>query len=80
MDLPFRRAHVVVGSLVKIAEERGVGLDGLSLADMQTVEKEITNSVFEVLGAVNSVASRTSFGGTAPAQVRAAVAEARSRL
>ena len=80
LGLPFRRAHHVTGSLVKLAEARGVDLDGLTLVDMQTIESGITDAVFEVLGAANSVASRTSLGGTAPSQVRAAIAEARARL
>ena len=80
LGLPFRRAHHVTGSLVKLAEARGIDLDGLTLVDMQTVESGITDAVFEVLGAANSVASRTSLGGTAPSQVRAAIAEARARL
>ena len=80
LGLPFRRAHHVTGSLVKLAEARGVDLDGLTLVDMQMIESGITDAVFEVLGAANSVASRTSLGGTAPSQVRAAIAEARARL
>ena len=80
LGLPFRRAHHVTGSLVKLAEARGIDLDGLTLVDMQTIESGITDAVFEILGAANSVASRTSQGGTAPSQVRAAIAEARARL
>ena len=80
LGLPFRRAHHVTGSLVKLAEAGGVDLDGLTLVDMQTIESGITDAVFEVLGAANSVASRTSLGGTAPSQVRVAIAEARARL
>ncbi|MDA1097508.1 MAG: argininosuccinate lyase [Proteobacteria bacterium] len=80
LGLPFRQAHHVTGSLVKLAEAQGVDLDGLSLADMRAVENGITEAVFEVLGVHNSVASRTSQGGTAPAQVRAAAATARGGL
>ena len=80
LGLPFRRAHHVTGSLVKMAEGRGVDLDALSLADMQSVESGITEAVFAVLGVQNSVASRTSLGGTAPTMVRAAIAVARSKL
>ncbi|MBT6986611.1 MAG: argininosuccinate lyase, partial [Rhodospirillaceae bacterium] len=80
LGLPFRRAHHVTGSLVKMAEARGVDLDALSLADMQGVEAGITEAVFAVLGVQNSVASRTSLGGTAPVMVRAAIAEARGKL
>ncbi|HEX7775675.1 MAG TPA: argininosuccinate lyase [Parvibaculum sp.] len=73
LGLPFRQAHHVTGTLVAKAEQKGVDLDGLSLADMREVEKGITDEVYSVLGVDNSVASRTSFGGTAPANVRAAV-------
>ena len=63
-----------------MAEDRSVGLEDLTLADMQSVEPGITGDIFDVLGVDNSVASRTSFGGTAPANVRAAVVEARKRF
>ncbi len=80
LGMPFRRAHHVTGTLVKMAEDRSVGLEDLTLADMQSVEPGITGDIFDVLGVDNSVASRTSFGGTAPANVRAAVVEARKRF
>ncbi len=73
LNLPFRDAHHVTGALVKLAEDKGCDLDELTLADMQTGHPEITQEVFAVLGVDNSVASRTSFGGTAPANVRAQV-------
>ncbi len=72
--LPFREAHHVTGTLVAMAESRGCDLPDLTLADMQGVNGAITEGIFEVLGVHNSVASRTSYGGTAPAQVRAQVA------
>ena len=72
--LPFREAHHVTGALVAMAESKGCDLSDLSLADMQSVKETITEGVFDVLGVHNSVASRTSYGGTAPAQVRAQVA------
>ncbi len=75
--LPFREAHHVTGRLVKLAEDKGVGLEQLALADMQTVCPAITAEVFAVLGVENSVQSRQSFGGTAPNRVRAAIAQAR---
>lgn len=80
LGLPFRRAHHVTGTLVAMAEKQGVDLDGVSLADMQTVEAGITQDVFSVLSVESSVASRTSFGGTAPDQVRAQVKAARGRV
>jgi len=79
LGLPFRQAHHVTGRLVRRAEERGVDLDGLSLAEMQAEEAGISEAVFEVLGVDNSVRSRTSLGGTAPANVAAAAAAARER-
>ena len=72
LNLPFRQAHHVTGALVAKAEKKGVDLDGLSLDDMREVEPGITDEVYSVLGVDNSVASRTSFGGTSPENVRAA--------
>ncbi len=80
LDMPFRQAHHVVGALVRLAEERGCDLDGLPLETMRTVEPRLTEAVFEVLTVSYSVDSRTSFGGTAPANVRAAAAAARERF
>ena len=80
LEMPFRDAHRVTGRLVGLAEEKGLSLDGLSLDDMQSVEKGITEAVLEVLGVDNSVISRDSFGGTAPERVRQAVSAARKRF
>jgi argininosuccinate lyase len=74
LNLPFREAHHVTGSLVSVAEKKGCDLPDLTLADMQAVHEGIRADVFDVLGVENSVASRTSYGGTAPTQVRAQVA------
>ncbi len=74
LGLPFREAHHVTGSLVAMAEGKGCDLPDLTLEDMQSVHADIRDDVFDVLGVENSVASRTSFGGTAPSQVRAQVA------
>ncbi|MFV0625324.1 argininosuccinate lyase [Sphingomonas sp. ac-8] len=76
--LPFREAHHVTGRTVKLAEERGVALDALPLADLQAIDARITDGVYTVLTVDASVRSRTSFGGTAPDRVRAAVAAARA--
>ena len=62
------------------ADEKGCALDALTLADMQKICPAITDEVFSVLGVDESVASRTSAGGTAPANVRQAVARARQRF
>ncbi len=71
LGMPFRRAHHVTGRLVALAAERGVALDALSLDEMRGVEAALSEDVFSVLGVRQSVASRTSFGGTAPDNVRA---------
>ena len=74
LNLPFREAHHVTGSLVKLAEDKGCDLPDLSLDDMQNVHGQITQAVYSVLGVQNSVNSRTSYGGTAPANVRDQIA------
>ncbi len=74
LDLPFRQAHHVTGAAVKRAEALGVGLDALSLAELQSLDPRITEGVYDVLSPAASVASRMSYGGTAPEQVRAQVA------
>ncbi len=80
LGLPFRDAHHVTGSLVAMAEGKGCDLPDLTLEDMQTVHDGIRADVFDVLGVENSVASRTSYGGTAPSQVRARVAHWKEAL
>ncbi len=80
LNMPFRDAHHVTGALVKMAEDAGCDLHELSLADMQSVEPQISAGVFDVLGVDNSVGSRVSYGGTAPAQVRAQIARWRKVL
>ena len=78
--LPFREAHHVTGRLVKLAEDGGCDLADLSLEQMQAVDGRITDDVFSVLTVERAAASRSSFGGTAPAQVRAAATQARERF
>ena len=70
LGLPFRDAHHVTGRIVAAAESAGVTLARLPLAAMQAIEPRITDEVYSVLAVERSVRSRTSFGGTAPAQVR----------
>jgi argininosuccinate lyase len=70
LGLPFREAHHVTGALVALAESKGCDLSGLDLAEMQRINHRITKDVFAVLSPEASVASRRSFGGTAPANVR----------
>ncbi len=78
--LPFRDAHHVTGRLVAMAEEQGCDLPDLTLDQMKSAHGAITSSVFDVLGVDNSVASRTSYGGTAPDQVRAQIKLWKERL
>jgi argininosuccinate lyase len=80
LGMPFRAAHHITGALVKRAEALGCALHDLPPAEMQRVEPRITEKVYEVLTIDRSVASRTSFGGTAPANVIRAVAQARQRF
>ena len=72
-NMPFRDAHHVTGTLVKLAEDQGCDLPDLTLEQMQSVHGDISKGVFDVLGVHNSVNSRISYGGTAPSQVRAQV-------
>jgi argininosuccinate lyase len=71
LKLPFRTAHHVTGRLVARAEAQGIELGRLTLAEMQAEEPGITDDIFGVLTVDASVASRTSYGGTAPANVEA---------
>ena len=80
LGLPFREAHHVTGALVALAESSGRDLPDLTLAEMQAAHPGITQEVFAVLGVENSVNSRTSFGGTAPSQVRAQIARWKEAL
>ncbi len=80
LKLPFRDAHHVTGRLVAAAEARGVDLSALSLEEMREAEPRIHDGVFGVLSPAASVASRRSFGGTAPENVRAMAAEWKARL
>ncbi len=80
LGLPFREAHHVTGTLVAKAEAKGCDLPDLSLAEMQAVHPGIRADVFDVLGVENSVRSRRSYGGTAPDQVRARIADWTARL
>jgi argininosuccinate lyase len=70
LEMPFRDAHHITGRLVALAASRGVGLEKLTLADMQEAEPRITDEIFGVLGVERSVKSRVSYGGTAPANVK----------
>ena len=78
--LPFREAHKATGRLVATAEAENKELQELTLEQMKSVHKAITDQVRDVLGAESSVRSRTSFGGTAPERVREQVVLWRERL
>jgi len=78
--IPFREAHHITGSAVKLAEQRGIALDQVPLADLQAIDARIDDSVYAALSVDASVAARASHGGTAPDQVRLQVAAARSAL
>ena len=68
--LPFREAHHVTGRIVALADAKACDLGKLTLADLQSVDPRLTDGVFAVLDVAKSVKSRTSYGGTAPANVR----------
>jgi len=80
LGMPFREAHHVTGTLVAMAEDRGIDMPDLTLEDMTSVHSGITQDVFSVLGVDNSVASRISYGGTAPDQVRVQITRWREAL
>jgi argininosuccinate lyase len=80
LRMPFRDAHHVTGKLVAKAEGMGVDLAGLTIGEMQAVEPRIHEGVFGVLSVAASVRSRTSYGGTAPANVARMAAEWKERL
>ena len=69
LGLPFREAHHVTGRAVAAAEAKGVGLEAMTLDELKVIEPRMTAEVFKVLSAEASVASRTSYGGTAPQAV-----------
>lgn len=79
LGMPFRQAHHATGRIVALAEQRNCHLADLPLDAMQQVEARISKDIYSVLTNEASVASRTSFGGTAPARVREAVKAARER-
>jgi argininosuccinate lyase len=78
--LPFRDAHHVTGKAVRLAEEKGIALENLPLAELQKLNSTITADVFSVLSVENSVESRASFGGTAPREVKKQIRYWKKRL
>jgi argininosuccinate lyase len=81
LDLPFRQAHHITGAAVKRAEALGLSdLAALPLAELQAIEPRVTAGVYKVLSPRASVESRTSYGGTAPSQVRAQIERWKDQL
>jgi len=80
LNIPFREAHHVTGAAVKAAETAGIALPDLPLGVLQKLEPRITDKVFAVLTVDASVASRQSYGGTAPARVREQIAAWKAKL
>jgi argininosuccinate lyase len=74
LGMPFREAHHATGKIVAIAEKKGVRLDELPLADFRSVEPRTGEDIFRRLTVDASVAARASYGGAAPANVKAQIA------
>jgi argininosuccinate lyase len=79
-NVPFRDAHEVVGLSVAYGIKQGKDLAELSLEELQQFSDQISEDVFDVLTLEGSVAARNHLGGTAPEQVRKAIATARAQL
>lgn len=79
-NIPFREAHHITGAAVKLAEGKGVALDELSMDELKAIDERIDERVYKALSVEASVASRASYGGTAPVQVKARVADAKQAL
>ena len=77
-QVPFREAHYIAGRAVALAESKGVALDTLSLAELQSIDERIGPPALNRLSVESSVASRRSAGGTAPERVIEAIAAARA--
>jgi argininosuccinate lyase len=78
--LPFREAHHVTGAAVKLCEERGGGLDLLTIEDLAAIDARLTTVALPDLSVEGSVANRSSAGGTAPVRVKEAIAKAKREL
>lgn len=80
LKIPFREAHHITGTIVKIAENKGMDLHQLKLEEMQEVEKRITKDIYKFLSVENSVMSRTSIGGTSKIRVKEEITKAKKFL
>jgi len=79
LNIPFRDAHHITGQLVAMADKKGCALEQLELEEMQIIEPALTAEVLDILRLEHAVAARTSFGGTAPDEVRKRIADARKQ-
>ena len=79
-NIPFRDAHHITGKIVAVAEQKKCRLDELTLADMKKIDTRITKDIFAVLDPACAIESRTSFGGTAPVNVKKAAKQARKNF
>ena len=80
LGMPFREAHHVSGAIVAEAASKGLDLEQMSIAALQAIEPRIKSDIIGFLSVANAVAARTSFGGTAPDEVRARIVDARQRF
>jgi len=80
LNVPFREAHHITGEIVKIAENKGLALEEITLEDMQKVYQPIDKTVFDFIGIERSLNSRNSFGGTAPDEVKKVIEKAKLSL
>jgi len=78
--LPFRQAHAVVGGIVRQLQEEGRDLESLSLEELRSFSQIFDEDALALLSVEGAVASRNVYGGTAPEQVRARIAEAKEEL
>jgi argininosuccinate lyase len=79
-NIPFREAHHITGTVVRLAERQGLALVDVPLEKLREIDERIDGRIFQALSVDASVASRMSHGGTAPDQVRARIAEAKTAL
>jgi argininosuccinate lyase len=80
INIPFRDAHHITGQIVALAEQKNCGLEGLTIEDFKLIDERIDSRIHKVLTVEASVASRQSYGGTAPANVLAQAARWKSEL
>ena len=80
LGMPFRDAHQASGAIVADAAAKGVDIEALSLSELQAIEPRIKPDIIGQLSVASAVAARTSFGGTAPDEVRARIADAKQRF